>query len=218
MNGSFLGIIGVTLPVFLLLGLGVFLRKSSLLPAEAESPLMRVIVTVFYPALILNAVGPTPVVGDVGLVAVSIATGFLTILLGFGLAWLLAPAFRLKMGEGRRAFSFTTGIYNYGYLPVPLVLAFYGQQDGTLAILFVHNVGVDLAFWTVGVLILQGIFNRDGFRRIINPPLIALVVALVLNYSGIYAILPGFVERFIEYLAAISVPLGIILAGCAIGG
>lgn len=218
MTGSFLGILGVTLPVFLLVGLGIFLRKSNLLPAEAESPLMRVIVTIFYPALILGAVGPTPAVENVGVVGVSIATGFLTVLLGFGVAWICAPMFRLKLGKGRRAFSFTTGIYNYGYLPIPLVFAFYGQNDGTLAILFVHNVGVDLAFWTVGVLILQGIFNREGFRRVINPPLIALVLALVLNYTGIYATLPNWVEQFLEYLAEIAVPMGIILAGCAIGG
>lgn len=218
MTSSFWGILGVTLPIFLLVGLGVFLRKGRLLPAEAESPLMRVIVTVFYPALILNAVGPAPVVENVGLVGVSVAIGFLSVLLGFGVAWIVAPAFRLKLGEGRRAFSFTNGIYNYGYLPIPLVLAFYGQHDGTLAILFIHNVGVDLAFWSVGILILQGVFNRKGFRRIINPPLIALIVALVLNYTGLYMALPEFVIRFLGYLAEIAVPLGIILAGCAIGG
>jgi len=218
MSGSFLEILGVTLPVFLLVGLGIFLRKSRLVDTETEKPLMRVIVTVFYPALILSAVGPTPAVDSPGVVAVSVATGFLTVALGFAVAWLLGPLFGLRLGEGRRAFAFTNGIYNYGYLPIPLVMAFYGQTDGTLAILFVHNVGVDLAFWSVGVLLLQGIFNREGFRRIINPPLIALVVALVLNYTGIYALLPDFILRFLEYLAAIAVPLGIILAGCAIGG
>ncbi len=178
---------------------------------------MRVIVTIFYPALILVAVGPAPGVENVGVVLVSITTGFLSVILGFAVAWFLAPAFRLKLGKGRRAFAFTNGIYNYGYLPIPLVLAFYGQSDGTLAILFIHNVGVDLAFWTVGVLILQGVFNRSGFRKLINPPLIALIVALLLNYTGIYGVLPVFIERFLEYLAAIAVPIGIILAGCAIG-
>jgi len=218
MSGSFLEILGVTLPVFLLVGLGIVLRKRGMVTGETEGPLMRVIVTVFYPALILSAVGPTPAVDSPGIVVVSVATGFLTVALGFAVAWFLGPVFGLQLGGGRRAFAFSNGIYNFGYLPIPLVLAFYGQTDGTLAILFIHNVGVDLAFWTVGVIILQGIFNRDGFRRIINPPLIALAVALVLNYTGLYARLPGFVLQFLDYLAAIAVPLGIILAGCAIGG
>ena len=204
--------------MFFLVGLGMFLRRSKLLPQEAESPLMRVIVTVFYPALILTSVGPAPEVTNVGLVVVSIVTGFLTIVLGFAVTWWLAPLFRIQKGKGRRAFAFSNGIYNYAFLPVPLVLAFYGQHDGTLAILFVHNVGVDLAFWTVGVLILQGVFNREGFRKIVNPPLVALVVALVLNYTGTYQAMPQVLERFLEYIASISVPLGIILAGCAIGG
>lgn len=218
MSGSFFGVLGVTIPIFLLVGLGMVLRKTKFLPQEAESPLMRVIVTIFYPALILTSVAPAPAVANTGLVVVSILTGFLTIILGFVVCWWVAPLFRLQKGKGRRAFSFTAGIYNYGYLPVPLVLAFYGQHDGTLAILFVHNVGVDLAFWTVGVLILQGVFNREGFRKIVNPPTIALGLALLLNYTGLYRAMPLVLVEFLEYLAAISVPLGIILAGCAIGG
>lgn len=200
------------------MGLGIFLRKGGLIKDSAEGPLMRVIVTIFYPALIISAVGPTPVVESPKLVIVSILTGFLAVTLGFAVAWLLGPLFGLKIGEGRRSFTFTTGIFNYGYLPVPLVIAFYGQTDGTLAILFIHNIGVDLAFWSVGVLILQGAFSRKGLYRIINPPFVALVFALLLNYSGIYGSLPEFVVTFLEYLAAIAIPLGIILAGCAIGG
>lgn len=179
---------------------------------------MRVVVTVFYPALILEAVGPARAVGDAGLVSASILTGFLSVLLGFLVAYLLGPLFGLRVGNGRRTFAFSNGVYNYGYLPIPLVIAFFGREDGTLAVLFVHNVGVDLAFWSVGVLIVQGAFNREGFRRIVNPPLVALVAALILNYTGLYAVLPGFLRSFLGYLADVAVPFGIILAGCAIGG
>lgn len=218
MSGSFPEVLGVTLPVFLLVGLGVFLRRSGFLPESGESSLMRVIVTVFYPALILEVVGPARVVENPGIVALSATVGFLSIVVGFAVAWWVAPGFRLAVGSGRRTFAFSNGVYNFGYLPIPLVIAFFGSTDGTLAILFIHNVGVDLAFWSVGVLILQGTFNRAGFRRVVNPPLVALVAALVLNYTGLYAWLPDFVRAFLAYLADIAVPLGIILAGCSIGG
>jgi len=218
MNGSFAGILGVTLPVFLLIGLGVFLRRSKLMPAEGEASMMKVIVRVFYPALILEAVGPATVVDQMGMVFVAVATGFFSIVIGFLVAWFLAPGFRLAVGSGRRTFAFTNGIYNYGYLPIPLIIAFYGSTDGTLAVLFVHNVGVDLAFWSVGIVILQGVFNRKAMKHLVNPPLIALVAAMILNYTGTYSMLPEFLTTFLGYLAAIAVPLGIILAGCAIGG
>ena len=205
-NGSFPEVLGVTLPVFLLVGLGVFLRRSDFLPESGESSLMRVIVTIFYPALILEAVGPARVVENPGIVALSATVGFFSIVIGFAVAWWVAPGFRLAVGSGRRTFAFSNGVYNFGYLPIPLVIAFFGPTDGTLAILFIHNVGVDLAFWSVGVLILQGTFNRAGFRRIVNPPLVALVAALVLNYTGLYAWLPDFVRAFLGYLADIAVP------------
>jgi len=218
MSGSFFQILAITLPVFLLVGLGVFLRRSKMLPAEGESSLMRVCVGIFYPALILEAVGPARAVDQVGVVVLAIAVGFLTIVGGFWICYLAAPLFGLQVGTGRRTFAFCNGIYNYGYLPIPLVIALYGATDGTLAVLFVHNVGVDLAFWTVGVLILQGKFNRAGFRRIVNPPAVALFLALFLNYTGLYPKIPGFIRTFLGYLADIAIPFGIILAGCAIGG
>lgn len=218
MDASFFTILSITLPVFLLAGLGVFLRRSSLLPAEGESSLMRVVVGVFYPALILQAVGPSQAVDEAGVVAAAIAVGFLTIVVGFFVAYLCGPLFGLQVGTGRRTFAFSNGIYNYGYMPIPLVIGLFGTTDGTLAVLFVHNIGVDLAFWTVGVLILQGSFRRESFRRVINPPAIALVVALGLNYTGLYGEIPGFFRSFLGYLADIAVPFGIILAGCSIGG
>lgn len=218
MNGSFFQILAITLPVFLLVGLGVFLRRSDFLPADGEGALMRVVVCIFYPALILEAVGPAQAVEQVGVVAAAVTVGFLTILVGYMVAYFAAPLFGLEVGRGRRTFAFTNGIYNYGYLPIPLVIALYGASDGTLAVLFVHNVGVDLAFWTVGVLILQGGFNRESFRRVVNPPAVALVVALALNYTGLYGEIPGFIRTFLGYLADIAIPFAIILAGCSIGG
>jgi len=194
MSGSFVGVLATTLPIFLLVGLGAFLRRSALLPAESEGSLMRVVVTVFYPALILEAVGPARTVDSLGFVSLAVATGFLSVIMGFAAAYAVGPFFGLKIGTGRRTFAFTNGVYNYGYLPIPLVIAFFGSSDGTLAVLFIHNVGVDLAFWSVGVLLLQGIFSREGFRKIVNPPLVALVVALGLNYTGVYELIPVFVR------------------------
>jgi len=37
MNGSFFEILAITLPVFLLVGLGIFLRQSKMLPAEGDA-------------------------------------------------------------------------------------------------------------------------------------------------------------------------------------
>ncbi|MEM0965973.1 MAG: AEC family transporter [Verrucomicrobiota bacterium] len=218
MDGSFLGVLGVTLPVFLLVGLGIFLRGKALLGEESERSLLRVVVLVFYPALIFEAVAPSEIPLPVSLVTLSVSTGAISILLGFWVSWVFAPRFGLQEGSGRRAFSFATGVYNYGYLPIPLVIAFYGASDGTLATLFVFNAGVDLAFWSVGVLIIQGAFNRGSFKKLINPPLLGLIVGLGFHYSGLYGYLPGFVRVFLGYLATIAVPLGIILAGCSIGG
>lgn len=214
---SFPEVFAATLPVFLLLGLGVVLRKSNWLPDAVERSLLRMIIYIFYPALIFLVVGENEAIANPATVMVAPLVGFGSIVLGFSLAYWMGKAFGLQKGSGRRTFAFNTGIYNFGYLPIPLVIALYGREDGTLAVLFVHNVGVDVAFWTVGILLIQGAFGMAIFRRIINPPLVALVLAVTMNWMGAFQAMPAFSINFLTFLGDCAIPLGIILAGCAIG-
>jgi len=214
---SFIEILSATLPVFLLLALGVILRKTGWMPSSVEDPLLRIIIYIFYPALILQVVGENEAISSPTTLLVATLVGFGSILLGFFLAYCFGGFFGLSKGNGKRTFAFNTGIYNFGYLAIPLIIALYGRDDGTLAILFVHNVGVDVAFWTVGILLIQGAFGMAIFRRIVNPPLVALVLAVVLNWTGAYQSLPEFSITFLTFLGDCAIPLGIILAGCAIG-
>ena len=44
-----------------------------------------------------------------------VITGFCSILIGFAAGFAAARMIGLKQGKGLRTFSFTTGIYNYGF-------------------------------------------------------------------------------------------------------
>ena len=58
----------------------------------------------------------------------------------------------MRRGTGLRTFAFAVGIYNYGYIPIPLVDQLFGAD--ALAVLFVHNIGCELAIWTVGMMVM----------------------------------------------------------------
>ena len=80
-------------------------------------------------------------------------------------------------------------------------------------ILMVHNVGVEIAIWTVGVLVLSGQSLREGWRRLVSPILITLVVALVFNLTGLTPLLPKVANTTIHALGICGVPLGLVMTG-----
>ena len=51
---DYAGILAVTLPVYLMMGTGALLRKTGVLPAEADKGLMKLSVAVLTPALIIE--------------------------------------------------------------------------------------------------------------------------------------------------------------------
>ena len=59
------------------------------------------------------------------------------------------------------------------------------------AVLFVHNLGVEVALWTVGVACSRQFPWREIRKRLLSPPLVAIVLALLVTSAGRAAI-PSF--------------------------
>ncbi len=210
-------VLAAIVPVFLLMALGVWLRIGKLLSPVADQSLMRMVVTVFYPALILRFVLGNEALSDARNLFLAPALGFATICFGFAVAWLLGRGLGLRRGAGHRTFAFTGGIYNYGYMAIPVVAALFPHnRESILGVLLIYNVGIEVAIWTVGIVLITGQFKRDAWRHIFNPPLIALVIALILTFSGIAAYLPSWFHAFVNFLAQCAIPLGLILAGAGL--
>lgn len=199
------------LPVFALLGVGVAVRRVHWVEGEAENSLIRLVVNVLYPCLIFESVSNNAALR-------SAENLLLPPLVGFGITWLgiragllVAKAIGLQVGTGLRTFALTVGITNYGYLPLPIMAAMWGAESQ--GVLLVHNVGVEIALWTVGVLVLSGQSLREGWRRLAGPVLITLVLAVGCNLSGLTPHLPMVLTTTIHALAVCGIPLGLIMSG-----
>jgi predicted permease len=129
-------------------------------------------------------------------------------------AWHAAGALGLTIGGGRRTFALAVGLTNYGYLPLPLMDAMFGPESR--AVLLVHNVGVEAAIWTGGVLVVSGLSPIAGWRKLVNAPVISLVVALAANLTGAVAWVPAVVMNLVHTLALCAIPLGLIMTGASI--
>lgn len=209
-------ILGAAAPVFLILLLGFLLRRGGTLTAQADGSMMKLVIRVFYPCLFLDFIIGNPALGDVSNLVAAPVSGFLMTAGGFLAGYGLARLMGMTRGHGLRTFAFSGGIYNYGYIPIPLIMALFADR-GTLGVLLVHNLGVEAAIWSVGIILLSGRFHPAALKRLVNPPIVALIVALTVNATGLDALIPQWFSNLVRMLGACSIPMGILLAGAAIG-
>ena len=214
---DFLTVFTAVLPIFCIVGLGVLLRQVNWLTADADASLIRVTVNVLAPCLIFDSILGNPAFADRGNIWLPPLVGFFTVALGIPLALLLRGTTGLQDERARRTYAFAVAVYNYGYVPVPLVLAlFQGVSTTTLAVLFVHNVGVELALWSFGLLLLGGGKLRENWKKILNPPLLAIVGTLALNFIIGKEHIPVFVQQTAHLLGQCAIPFGVMMIGATI--
>jgi malate permease and related proteins len=215
---EFLTVLTAVLPIFCLAGTGVALRQINWLTADADASLLRVTVNVLTPCLIFDSVLGNAAFAQPGNIWLPPLIGFGTIALGLPFALLFRGATGLRDERARRTFTFVVATYNYGYVPIPLILSLFPKEISgpTVAVLFVHNVGVELAIWSLGLMVLGGGGAWKNWRKILNPPLIAIVVTLTLNFMIGKAHVPEFLRTTTHMLGQCAIPFGVLLIGATI--
>lgn len=207
---TFYQVLFAAIPVYLLITAGIGVRLGGLLTAEADASLLRLLINLFAPCLILDSlIGNAFASQPVNLIAGPLL-GYGTVALGVALAW--SAARLLKLPEvSRRTFAFAVGLYNYGFIPIPLVLALFGRE--TLGVLFLFNVGTEISIWTLGVMVLRGGSWREGWKRIQWAPVLAVVAGVTINLAGLSDAVPQVMLVTFEMIGACSIPLGLLLIG-----
>lgn len=216
MPGTFLSLLAAVAPVFLVVGAGWFIRRLRWLTAEADASLLRVVVNLLFPCLILDTILGNRALDQPGNLLLAPAVGFGTVVLGYAVSWFAAPLLGMREPRQRRTFAFTTGIYNYGYIALPLIQKLFDQPSGdsrTSAVLFIHNLGVETALWTLGIMLISGASPRRAWTHVFNAPVVTILFALALHFAGAHAWLPGFALEAVHKLGAAAIPLGLILTG-----
>jgi len=204
----------ILLPVFAMIALGVLLRRTQWINEAAEDSLFNLVIKLTFPCLIFESVANNPALHEPRNLLMPPLVGFALAIVSMGIAWYAARALGLTLGHGRRTFALAVAFTNYGYLPLPLMDAMFGAESR--AVLLVHNVGVEAAIWTAGILMVSGLSPRAGWRKLINAPSVSLVLAVVANLSGAAAFIPGFLISLVHGLGTCAVPLGLIMTGVSI--
>jgi len=208
---EFSTIVNAVIPVFAIVTAGLAIRRLNWLTEEADHSLFKVVVNLLMPCLILDTVANNPAVSDWRNFALAPLVGFGTVAISVGVAWLVGRWLRFSNLAERRTFAIATGIQNYGYIPLPLTLLLFDQN--TTGVLFLHNVGVEACIWTVVILLLTGGHAGGAWRQVFNAPLISIVLALGLNFTGAAEHIPTAIGTALHLLGQCAFPLGLVLVG-----
>jgi hypothetical protein len=193
---------------------GLGLRKFNWLTEDADQSLLRINVNVLLPCLILDSALGNPALAQIRNLLLAPAFGYASVVLGIGLALASRALHGLKERPTVRTFAVCVGIYNYGYIPLPLVLLLFDKA--TTGVLFLVMMGVETALWTLGVWTLAGSSLGQSWRRILNAPLIAILLALVLNTLGLNTHLPPPLLTGIHWLGQCAIPMALMLIGAIV--
>lgn len=221
MNNHWVMIVGATLSVFAVIGVGIVARRAQWLNEAGDRSLLKIGIDLLLPCLIFTVVADNPALKQAGNLFLSPGVGFGTFALGLAAAMAVtrlgSRATGLNGTAQRRTFTLSVGAYNYGFLALPLVRELFDDQ--TLGVLFVHNVGAGLALWTLGVATLNGKLDGRAWRQMVNPPSVAVVVAVAFNLLEITPWLhqhAEFLLRPVRWLGEAAVPMMLMLVGASI--
>jgi hypothetical protein len=204
-------VLGAVVPIFGIAGVGLLIRKLNWLTEEADQSLLRVNINLLLPCLILDSAIGNPALAQLGNLLLAPVAGFGTVAFGMALALAARPLHGMTDRRATRTFGVSVGLYNYGYVPLPLALLLFDKQ--TAGVLFLWMVGVETALWTLGVMLLSGERIGCDWRKIINAPLLAIATALLLNAFGLHAHLPKVVLTGVHWIGQCAVPMALILIG-----
>ncbi|MDB4759888.1 AEC family transporter [bacterium] len=207
-------IVASVLGVFLVMLIGAICRRVNWITRESDHSLASVITNVLLPAYLVSRILSGPPF-DSGVSAwYPPAFGFAMTGLGFGIAFLFAkrvgPHVGLTTDSQQRAFALCVGICNYGYIPLPLAESFY--PDAVVP-LILHNVGVELALWSVGVGIISGGNGKAWHKVLLSPPFLAVLFACCLKPFVDPTQIPTMLSFVFNTLGNCAIPLGLLLSG-----
>jgi hypothetical protein len=200
------------MPVYLLLVAGAVLRKTGSLRREYDDGIMRLFFTVMLPCFILDKILGSSILKSGSAVTWAIMSGFGFIIAGILIGLVVGRLMGLERGNGMRTFALASGCQNFGFTAAPVVETLWGGS--ALALLFVHNIGVEIAMWSVGVMMMSGERGMK-WRRLINGPIIAVAIGLLLVALDLDDQFTGPARKAMSMIGVGAFPIAILITGCS---
>ncbi len=214
--------------MFLLVFVGMLLRKYSILPRDTDTVLAKLETYALTPALTFSNWAGNCTSKTLLENANLILYGFILIVVAVLLAEPLSRLFVHDVWRSEEAayerhiYKYAMTFGNYGFMGNYIVLSIWGSERFFQYSMFTLTVGFFCSSW--GLLILIPKYKRKKetvksmIRHAFPPPMIALIAGCVVGLFNLKQFIPGFVLNACDNAGACMGPIAMILAGFVIGG
>ncbi|KAB2969216.1 AEC family transporter [Zoogloea sp.] len=205
----------VTGPIFVILGLGVWLRRAGMLTDGFVNAGSELVFKIALPALLFLSVTKTHVgesanlaLVGYGLAATAVVFAILEVLAHF---WVQPPEDRGVVVQA--AFRSNLGVIGLAYC-----VNAYGEAGLIGSSLYVGLLTILFNIFSV-VTLSRSLHKRQGVSRVLrnivtNPLIVAIALALCVSFSGL--VLPRVLVQSGQYLADLTLPLALLCTGAAL--
>lgn len=217
-------ILGQMLVLFAMMLIGVFIYKQHWLGEEGAASISKLVVNIFNPFLIISGVlGDTDAISQNKMVSnIQLVLLYYVIAIVFGivLAWVLHPPKNLKS-----IYTLMATFSNLGFMGIPITKSLYGNEGVVYVSLyilvynvFVYTYGMSLARRAAheknGINDAGKATLADTLKRMINPGVVAALLALAIFATGVK--FPAPVVSFCDYIGNATIPLSMLMIGVSI--
>ncbi len=118
----------------------------------------------------------------------------------------------VSKAEYRREFRVSLLFQNGIFFPLAIIAEMYGTSSPLLVGLFLFTLFYPAFFFNVSPLFFSRGLKVDP-AKVVNPVLVATILAVVVRYAGIDTFIPKFLIDGIQMVGAMSVPLLMLVLG-----
>lgn len=192
--------------------LGFILRKAKVITEDMQKGLSDMLVKAFLPFSILASANyeKSPTLGKAMLAVLGAGLVFYA----FALVSMRLLSLKLPFQDKeKRVFVTMTTFANTGFVGFPVMLALFGNEGLLLAV--VYNMVYNIYMYTYGIHLLSG--KKGNVRELLLQPVnVASILAIAIFISPVS--FPKYVAEPIELIAAVTVPLSMIIIGSNLAG
>jgi len=213
---AFLSTLTPMATLFFCIAVGFVLKKANVFSDEAGKVMAKMETWIFFPALSFVTMVRYCTVDSLTTHATNVVLAGISVAISMTIAIILSRVFVREKSPERGVYQYALTFANSGYVGDPIVLAMFG--DAALAHYKLFCLPLSLVIYTWGISILTpGNSNKGSvFKRLLNPPTIAMLCGIVMGLLGLGNRMPAFLSSSLDSFKACMGPVAMLLAGVTI--
>lgn len=206
-------VINQMIQLFMVIGLGYFMKKKKILNDEVNSKLNYIVISITTPALIFSSVC-TATISDKSTVLYTLVIAIALYIVLPIISYIIVKIMRVPV-EQKGLYMFMIIFSNIGFMGYPVMKALFGNN----AILYtsIFNILFNIEVYTLGVILInygKNVETKFNLKNLLSPGIIASIIALFIYFLEIN--IPSVIVESCTMVGDMTTPLAMLIIGATL--